>query len=138
MTINRRTWLARGGAGALGSLALPRISGESGETESRGKPLELSQYEPRSMLHVKQTEMVQARYPVIDIHTHLSHSARQQNGVPLAPERVFLADPSFLLPVMDRHNIHALNNLTGGFGPGLVECVQKYDKRLPWPLLYIY
>lgn len=83
------------------------------------------------MLHVKQTEVVKARYPVIDIHTHLSHSARQQNGVPLAPARVFLADPSFLLPVMDRHNIRALNNLTGGFGPGLVECVQKYDRAYP-------
>ena len=41
------------------------------------------------MLHVKQTEVVKARYPVIDIHTHLSHSARQQNGVPLAVDAFF-------------------------------------------------
>ena len=32
---------------------------------------------------------------------------------------------------MDRRNIRALTNLTGGFGNGLVETIQKFDKAYP-------
>lgn len=95
------------------------------------KPLELSDYEPRSMLRVKETHVSHARYPVIDIHTHLSFSAKNENGVSVGAARHFLAFPDFLLPVMDRHNIRALTNLTGGFDEGLRECVEKFDKAHP-------
>jgi predicted TIM-barrel fold metal-dependent hydrolase len=83
------------------------------------------------MLHVKETHVVKARYPVIDIHTHLSFSAKSESGVNLSPARVYLADPAYLLPVMDRHNIQTLNNLTGGFGPGLAEAIRKFDHAHP-------
>jgi predicted TIM-barrel fold metal-dependent hydrolase len=102
-----------------------------GERKPQPKPLDLSQYEPRSMLHVKETQVERARYPVIDIHTHLSFSAKVENGVSLAAERRFIASPESLLPVMDRRNIRALNNLTGGFGSGLLESIQKFDKADP-------
>ena len=39
-------------------------------------PLALSDYEPKSMLRVKESHIERARYPVIDIHTHLSFSAK--------------------------------------------------------------
>ena len=79
------------------------------------------------MLRVRETHVAKARYPVIDIHTHLSFSAKSQNGVSLAAERRFIAPPSELLPVMDGKNLRALVNLTGGYGSGLKDAVAKYD-----------
>jgi predicted TIM-barrel fold metal-dependent hydrolase len=131
MKINRRSWLARGSAGALGGIAFDQISVKSAELQPQAASIELSQYEPHSMLQVKETAVVKARFPLIDIHTHLSHAAKQDKGVALSPERLFLADPHFLLPIMERHNIRALTNLTGGFGAGLVEAIQKYDISYP-------
>jgi len=130
-THNRRGWLKRLAGSALAAAALPRPAAAQDESAPQPAPLDLSQYEPRSMLHVKETRVVRARYPVIDIHTHLSFSAKSVNGVSLAAERKFLAPPSDLLPMMDRHNIRALNNLTGGFGAGLVETINKFDKAYP-------
>ena len=36
------------------------------------KPLDLSQFEPRSMLHLAETKVPRARFPLIDIHSHLT------------------------------------------------------------------
>jgi predicted TIM-barrel fold metal-dependent hydrolase len=131
MTINRRQWLTTASAGSLGGMALHGHEAEQGEPKPQPKPLDLSQYEPRSMLHVKETSVERARYPVIDIHTHLSFSKKVQNGVSLAPERRFLTSADSSLPVMDACNLRALTNLTGGFGNGLVEAIQKFDKAHP-------
>ncbi|MFL6350708.1 MAG: amidohydrolase family protein [Bryobacteraceae bacterium] len=137
MTMNRRQWLATASVGSLGGISPPggqaarNEAAAQDETRPQPKPLDLSQYEPRSMLHVKETRVERARYPVIDIHTHLAFSSKVENGVSLAPERHFLASPDFLLPVMDRRNIRALTNLTGGFGDGLVQTIEKFDKAHP-------
>src|SRR5258708_21974653 len=132
MKSNRRKWLTGVGAGALGGMALPdALTAQDEKAHTKPKPLDLSQYEPRSMLHVKETRVVRARYPVIDMHTHLSESAKGEKGVALAAERVYTATPDFLLPVMERHNLRALTNLTGGFGTGLVDAVSKYDRAHP-------
>jgi predicted TIM-barrel fold metal-dependent hydrolase len=98
------------------------------EKEPKKVPLDISQFEPRSMLHVKETQVSRPRYPVIDIHCHLTFSAKTVNGVGIASERHYLCSPDSVLPVMDRMNIRALTNLTGGFGPGLAEVIQKFDK----------
>jgi predicted TIM-barrel fold metal-dependent hydrolase len=131
MTINRRQWLTTASAGSVGGMTLQGHEAEQGEPKPQPKPLDLSQYEPRSMLHVKETPVERARYPVIDIHTHLSFSKKVQNGVSLAPERRFLTSADSSLPVMDACNLRALTNLTGGFGNGLVEAIQKFDKAHP-------
>lgn len=95
------------------------------------KPLDLSEFEPQSMLEVKQTFVERSRYPVIDLHTHLSFSAKVLNGVHLAAERQYLATPDELIPVMDRKNIRMLNNLTAGFGNGLDETIARFEKAYP-------
>jgi predicted TIM-barrel fold metal-dependent hydrolase len=95
------------------------------------KPLLLSEYEPKSMLHVRETRVERARYPIIDIHTHISFSKKSENGVELAPERHYLGTPQELLLVMDRKNLRAMVNLTGGFNAGLVDAVSKYDMAFP-------
>jgi predicted TIM-barrel fold metal-dependent hydrolase len=127
---NRRAWLKRIAASAATAAALPGAANAQDEANPQ-HPLDISEFEPRSMLHVKETHVERARYPVVDVHTHLSWSAKVQNGVSLAGERKFLAPPSYLLAVMDRRNIRALTNLTGGYGNGLKEAIQKYDKAHP-------
>jgi predicted TIM-barrel fold metal-dependent hydrolase len=131
MTIDRRRWLAGLSAGALCGDVLRGNAAALEHVKPQPKPLDLSQYEPRSMLHVKETRVERARYPLIDIHTHLSFSSKVENGVSLGAGRRFLASPESLLPVMERRNIRALINLTGGFGDGLAESVQKFDKTHP-------
>jgi hypothetical protein len=78
--------------------------------------LDLAEFRPKSMLHVPETKVPKSRYPVIDVHTHLSIRAKSVNGVGVGEAMDFLATPETLLPVMDRKNIRILVNLTGGSG----------------------
>ena len=135
--INRRQWLYTAGmvAGSakLGSAAKDANSKSEQKTKASGKPapLPLSEYEPKSMLRVKETRVERARFACIDIHTHISVSAKSEKGVELAAERTYLGKPQELLGVMERKNIRAMVNLTGGYEAGLVDAVNKYDKAYP-------
>ena len=131
--MDRRQMLRKAGAGlivgtiARGATAAPPRGTAPGKLPS----LALSDYEPKSMLQVSETRVERSRYPVIDFHTHITVSAREVNGVPLAAERTYLADPGELIAVMDRKNIRTMVNLTGGFDAGLVETIRRYDKAHP-------
>jgi hypothetical protein len=98
---------------------------------SQKEALALAKYQPVSMLHLKETQVPRAKYPVIDFHTHLTFSAHVVNGVSLGAERRIVGQPEELRPVMERRNILALTNLTGGFAGGLESTVAQYDKRFP-------
>jgi predicted TIM-barrel fold metal-dependent hydrolase len=127
--MNRRQLLSTTGFGLMaGAVARAGVSTASMATEERqSKALSLSDYEPKSMLQVRETHVPRARFPVIDIHTHLSVSARSKDGVELAPDREYLGKPEDLLAVMDQKNVRSMVNLTGGYGAGLAETVRKYD-----------
>jgi len=101
------------------------------ENSSQPAPLELSQYEPRSMLHVHESRVEHSKFPLIDFHTHLSGSTESEKGVELTPDREYLGTPQELLAVMERKNIRAMVNLTGGYDHGLAEAVGKYDRTYP-------
>src|SRR5215470_12969318 len=101
------------------------------ENSSQPAPLELSQYEPRSMLHVHESRVERSKFPLIDFHTHLSGSTKSEKGVELLPDREYLGSPQELLEVMDRKNIRAMVNLTGGYDHGLAEAVARYDRVYP-------
>lgn len=101
------------------------------ETPGSWEPLDLSQFEPKSMLQVKRTLVERARFPVVDVHAHMCFSAKVVNGVHLAAERQYFGTPEELIPVMDRKNVRMLNNLTAGFGHGLDEVIARYDKAHP-------
>jgi len=94
-------------------------------------PLELSEYEPKSMLQVHESQVKRSKFPLIDFHTHISVSTKSKNGVELSPDREYLGTPQELLAVMDRKNIRAMVNLTGGYDKGLAEAVAKYDRAYP-------
>ena len=136
--INRRQWLRTMGL-ALGASARPRtpleIPGSREEpnfqTEAKTSPLPLAEYEPKSMLHVTETKVERARFPVVDVHTHISVSAKSQNGVDMTAQRQYLGQPDELTAVMDRKNIRSMVNLTGGYDDGLMEVITKYDKSYP-------
>jgi len=101
------------------------------ENSSQPAPLELSQYEPRSMLHVHESRVEHSKFPLIDFHTHLSGSTKSEKGVERSPDREYLGAPQELLAVMERKNIRAMVNLTGGYDHGLAEAVGKYDRTYP-------
>lgn len=127
---SRRQVLWTGVMGAIGSCLKFRASAAA-VAQPAPNPLNLCDYEPKSMLRVNQTRVERAMFPVIDVHTHLCWSARSVDGVGLAAERQFLAPASELIAVMDRRNIRVLVNLTGGFGDGLKDAIARYDQAVP-------
>lgn len=130
--MNRRDWLR--GLGIAVGASTQTARSLAGQTEqdqspaSKNHPLALADYQPKSMLHAAETQVERAAFPVIDIHTHITVSAKSKNGVALAAARQYLGQPDELLQVMDRRNIRAMVNLTGGYGDGLQEVIAKYDK----------
>jgi predicted TIM-barrel fold metal-dependent hydrolase len=130
--MNRRQWLYGAGlmAGA-GQLGVAAASEQKERSASQPKPLELSQYEPKSMLLVHESHVERSKFPLIDFHTHISGSKKSERGVELSPDREYLGTAEELLAVMDRKNIRAMVNLTGGYERGLAEAVGKYDRAYP-------
>lgn len=131
--MNRRQLLRGTSAGLLvaGAARTGAVQAEVPDAKAEPKPLSLAEYEPKSMLHVKETHVEQARYPVIDIHTHITVSAQSKAGVEMVAERQYLGTPAELISVMSRKNIRAMVNLTGGYDTGLAQAVAKYDRAFP-------
>lgn len=133
--INRRQWLYGMGLAAACGTQDVRAAGTAAEDEAQPAtgtaPLNLSQYEPRSMLRVHESRVERSKIPNIDFHTHITVSTKSENGVELSPDREYLGAPQELLAVMDRKNIRAMVNLTGGYENGLAEAVAKYDRSYP-------
>ena len=129
--INRRQWLYGMGLMAGAGTQIGNAAALEAETKPHPKPLELSQYEPKSMLQVHESHVARARFPVIDFHTHISISTTSKNGVELSPDRQYLGTPQELLAVMDRKNIRSMVNLTGGYDQGLRDAIAKYDRQYP-------
>src|SRR5690348_1120686 len=114
---SRRQWLrglglavgasVQGGAvrAFAGAKPAPPAQGSAApQTSAAGCGLALADYEPKSMLQVHETHVDRARFPAIDIHTHITVSAKSENGVALSPDRKYLGTPEELLAVMDRKN----------------------------------
>ena len=129
--MNRRQLFRSAGIGFATAAAaragvIPRL--DKDEQAQSAAPLSLVDYQPRSMLQVEEHHVARSRFPVIDVHTHISESAKSKNGVELAAKRDYHAKPDELLAVMDRKNIASMVNLTGGYGSGLAETVERYDR----------
>ena len=130
---NRREWLR--GVGIMAGVATQcggvSIAEQKAETPGRHPSLELSQFAPKSMLQVHESHVPRCKFPLIDFHTHISNSAKSVRGVSLASARTYSATPNELLEVMDRKNVRAMVNLTGGYGAGLSDVIAKYDRASP-------
>ncbi len=130
--IGRRRLL--GSAGVLlaaGRISAGNVVSPTIEGDNAGEPLLLRNFEPRSMLHVPETKVLRSRYPVIDIHTHLSSVAKHAGGVGIGEEMQYFATAEDVLPLMDRKNLRIMVNLTGGVGKGLQEAIRKFQTPHP-------
>jgi predicted TIM-barrel fold metal-dependent hydrolase len=105
-------------------------AGAIAEQEALAK-LALEDFQPRSMLVVPERPTLRARYPVIDVHAHISGVfGRQRATDPSAT----VADSAFkqldqIVSWMDQLNIETLNNLTGGYGETLKRNVSDLQGR---------
>ncbi len=127
--ISRRQLLTGIGAAALTSSRLTGLAAPATDMaqDPAKSPVSLKDYEPKSMLHVPETQVLRAKYPVIDFHTHLSFVNRNAK-----PEKAgFRARREDVLAVMDRKNIRMMVNLTGGYGAALEETINYWQKPAP-------
>ena len=74
--INRRQWLCGMGLVVGSGMQVSSAASVPAENSQQPAPLELMQYEPRSMLHVHESRIERSRFPLIDFHTHLSGSTK--------------------------------------------------------------
>jgi predicted TIM-barrel fold metal-dependent hydrolase len=122
----RRRWLSAAGsslaASALTGRAEARDAGQQAKPPAEGPPLPLAEFEPKSMLHVTETRVGRARFPVIDVHTHVSpRRAGQAPAIPV-PEMV---------KTMDAVNVRTMVNVTGGSGERLAATIASFDRAFP-------
>jgi predicted TIM-barrel fold metal-dependent hydrolase len=117
--------LSAAGAGLIGTGvgadAAPALPDLPSSQQSKPAPLALTEFEPKSMLHVSETRVARARFAVIDFHTHVSRRRAQQPAVPAAE----------LVKTMDAVNLHTMVNLTGGAGEDLAYAINSFDRAFP-------
>lgn len=125
-TWTRRRWFAAAGSAAAGvaigrtdavAHGEPQATAPAQPPEPKGLPLRLTDFEPKSMLHVPETSVPRARFPVIDFHTHISSRGRRE-GVP----------PAEIVKTMDAVNLRTMVNLTGGTGDTLARNIASFDQ----------
>ena len=123
----RRGWLSATGASLVGATVHGEVE-RAGPSPSQPQapraqsaPLPLVEFEPKSMLHVNETHVARARFPVIDFHSHVSW--RRSRGPNVAP-----AD---IVKTMDAVNLHTMVNLTGGWGEDFVNVIKTFDRAFP-------
>jgi predicted TIM-barrel fold metal-dependent hydrolase len=120
--MNRRDLLYSVGSAASLAAATPTTL-----TSAPKDVLSVENFQPRSMLHTKETKVARAAFPVIDLHTHITFAGGLEG-----PGKVkFSATPEECLAVMDRKNIRTMINLTSGYGDNLQQVINKYQKAHP-------
>ena len=125
-----------GGAAAVSAAPMPilharEVQQRAGATPSSEPALALNRFEPRSMLRVTETPVDRARFPVVDVHTHITRRARASAGVSLGEPITLNAPVPDVLALMDARNVKTMVNLTGGYGSGLVESVRTLQQPHP-------
>src|SRR5579872_1452347 len=96
----------------------------------------LNDYQPKSMLVVPEHRIARAKFPVIDVHTHVSHifgaqifGAEAQSRP--APPNLDSAREAVgrMISTMDQLNLKMLVNLTGGTGDILARNIAELQVR---------
>jgi predicted TIM-barrel fold metal-dependent hydrolase len=81
----------------------------------------LRDFAPETMLRLQTTEVLRARFPVIDVHCHLN------DGIVMSKSK----SPKRFISVMDDTNVEAAINLTGGWGDKLRRSLQGLAECFP-------
>src|SRR5882724_3455877 len=98
-----------------------QIGYQSAADAEQKKTLLLKDYHPKSMLHVKETPVLRAKFPVIDMHQHVNDARGIGDRVP----------PQELVARMDQLNIQTMVILTGGWGDQLQRVINEMAKPFP-------
>ena len=88
----------------------------------------LPEFQPKSMLHVPEHPVARAKYPVIDVHTHLFGAGRK--NPPDSPQS--RAELVRVAKTMDDCNLQTLINLTGGTAatiPAIRNVMEPFGKK---------
>ncbi len=110
---------------AVGSVFLTglhaQIGYKSASDAEQKKTLLLKDFHPKSMLHVKQTPVLRAKFPVIDMHQHVNDARGIGDRIP----------PAEMVQRMDQLNIKSMVILTGGWGEQLQKVMDEMVKPYP-------
>jgi len=87
---------------------------------SAGGAIALPEFQPKSMLHVAAHPVPRAKFPVIDVHTHLFGAGRK--AAPDSPDGA--AELARVAQCMEECNLQTLINLTGGIS-GTLPAIRK-------------
>ncbi len=134
MSQSRRSFLRAGvAAGSLFS-ACWQPQPEATDGTAPAAQLALAAYQPKSMLVVEEHVVESARYPAIDMHTHVSSVFRRAPGANDTLQGTPAERLDQVSEWMDELNIQTLVNLTGGAGEDLQhildEMVNQHPARL--------
>ena len=102
-------------------LLTPGLVGAQAPQKDDIKELKLRDWQPRSMLITKATNIARPAFPVIDVHNHLGGGKAT-----LTPERV-----KHYLAEMDAAGVRTVVNLDGGWGERLKETLAALDNAHP-------
>jgi predicted TIM-barrel fold metal-dependent hydrolase len=124
---SRRSFLG-GTAGAAVIAAQPAHAQKPAETPALPGLL-LKDFEPKSMLVVPRQPVPRAKFPVIDVHTHVSSAlpTRRTAGSPEMAQAFRQMDA--IAGWMEALNIRTLVNLTGGYGDLLKANIRDLQER---------
>ena len=102
-------------------LSLHALNAAFAQEKADIKELKLRDWQPRSMLITKATDVAKPAFPVIDVHNHLGGGKAT-----LTPARV-----QRYLSEMDAAGVRAAVNLDGGWGERLTETLAALDNAHP-------
>ena len=98
---------------------------------SRAGALPLVDFEPKSMLRVKETRVERPRFPVIDFHTHLSMGPDFSDPAPGGGQPYIRTPAERALSIMRAVGVRSLVNVTGGYGSCLAKVLAEYAAPHP-------
>ncbi|MFN7996804.1 MAG: amidohydrolase family protein [Bryobacteraceae bacterium] len=124
---SRRGFFGRAaGAAALAQTVPAEAASASGAAKAG---ITLDEFQPKSMLVVPEHPVARAKYPVIDVHTHVSMLMPKQRAAGAPELAKALKTVDGVLAWMDQINIHTMINLTGGYGDLLKQNVRDLQER---------
>jgi predicted TIM-barrel fold metal-dependent hydrolase len=113
--------------GFLGSAIAAGVASQACNTEQPSQPgaaapeatMALGEFAPKSMLVVAQNPVLRAKYPVIDMHTHVSRAFQRTPGPDEQLQGSAAERFDQIVAWMDEIHLKTLVNLTGGSGDEL-------------------
>lgn len=94
--------------------------------------MNLIDFQPKSMLVVPETKVDKARYPAIDVHTHVyMYPTKSSKDMGANTKQISSEQVDQIVKWMDEMNMQTLINSTGGYGDDLKKTVEELPKRHP-------